>query len=84
MNQGRLQRFRVMGLVEIGRLGAEGSGQRQNIDLLRSRLQQDSGALLDRRSGGEHIVDKQDMFLSDYLRSADFEGTAYILLSLRA
>jgi hypothetical protein len=24
------------------------------------------------------------MFLGDYLRSADFEGTAHILLSLRA
>jgi len=70
--------------VEVGRLGAEGSGQRQHVHLFRSGFQQDSGAFLHCRSGGENIVDKQDMHIGDYLRSADFEGPADILLSFRA
>jgi len=64
--------------------GAEGSGQRQHVHLFRPGFQQDSGTFLHCRSGGEHIVDKQDMFIGDYLGSANFESPADILLSFRA
>jgi hypothetical protein len=62
----------------------EGPGQGQHVYPLRSRLQQDPRAFLYRRPGSEDVVDEQDMFFSDSLRSENLECATDIFLPFRA
>ena len=61
----------------------QGPGQREDVNLLRPGFPQNLRALLDRRPGGENIVNEQEMLLGDRLHSADLECAADILLPFR-